>query len=83
MSASDAVILLVADGLVAVGRVLRGLRRPSGAEVRAQAVGEAFLESPRDWFHVEPGHPYERPYDEVAALVEAEAEQEVWEGRDV
>jgi len=41
VSASDAVILLVADGLVAVGRVLGGLRRLSGAEVRARQVGEA------------------------------------------
>lgn len=48
MSVSDAVILLVADGLVAVGRVLRGLRRPSGAEVRAQAVGEADRLSERE-----------------------------------
>lgn len=48
MSASDAVILLVADGLVAVGRVLRGLRRPSGAEVRARQVGEADRLSERE-----------------------------------
>lgn len=38
MSASDAVILLVADGLVAVGRVLGGFRRRSGWERQAQAV---------------------------------------------
>lgn len=48
MSASDAVILLVADGFVAVGRVLRVLRRPSGAEVRAQAVVEADRLSERE-----------------------------------
>lgn len=55
MSASDAVILLLADGFVAVGRVLRGLRRPSGAEVRAQAHVDALnaLEDSQDG--LEPG----------------------------
>lgn len=48
MSASDAVILLLANGFVAVGRVLRGLRRPSGAEVRAQAVVQADRLSERE-----------------------------------
>ena len=38
MSASDAVILLVADGLVAAGRVLGGLRRRCAAEKHADAV---------------------------------------------
>lgn len=37
-SASDAVILLISDGLVAAGRVLGGFRRRSGWERQAQAV---------------------------------------------
>lgn len=41
MSASDAVILLISDGLVAVGRVLGGFRRRSGWERQADRLAVA------------------------------------------
>lgn len=55
MSASDAVILFVADGVVAVGRVLGRFRRPCVAEKRAQAHVDALnaLEDSQDG--LEPG----------------------------